>query len=107
MLAVEEAVANIINYAYPKESLGRIEIELQGRSASCKGQKGDLTVTITDFGEPFDPTARQEVDVTKNIEKRQIGGLGIYLYLKLMDSCIYQRTEDGRNVLIMTKGISK
>ena len=107
MLAVEEAVANIINYAYPKESLGRIEIELHGRSASCKGQKGDLTVTITDFGEPFDPTARQEVDVTKNIEKRQIGGLGIYLYLKLMDSCIYQRTEDGRNVLIMTKGISK
>ena len=105
LLAAEEAVANIIDYAYPRGTLGRIEIDIQGTPSLGSERQGDLTISISDFGEPFDPTARQEVDVERNIEERQVGGLGIYLYQKLMDFVGYQRTIDGRNVLTMSKTI--
>jgi anti-sigma regulatory factor (Ser/Thr protein kinase) len=39
------------------------------------------------------------------MDDRQIGGLGIYLYQQLMDTVTYQRTEEGSNVLTMTKVI--
>lgn len=106
LLAVEEAVANVINYAYPKGVLGRIDIDIQGTPASGGDQKGDLTISIIDNGEPFDPTARQEVDVEQTVGERQVGGLGIYLYQQLMDNVCYERADDGRNILIMTKEIN-
>lgn len=106
LLAVEEAVANIINYAYPRGVLGQISIDIQGTPASGGDQKGDLTISITDSGDSFDPTARQQVDVEQTIGERQVGGLGIYLYQQLMDSVVYERTDDGRNILIMTKEIN-
>jgi len=107
MLAVEEAVVNCINYAYPKGTIGHIDIDIQGTPATSDSQKGDLNVSIMDSGEPFDPTARQEVDVEQTVDDRQVGGLGIYLYQQLMDQVYYERTDDGRNMLIMTKIINK
>ena len=107
MLAVEEAVVNCINYAYPKGVIGHIDIDIQGTPATSESQKGDLTVCITDSGEPFDPTARQEVDVKQTVDDRQVGGLGIYLYQQLMDQIVYERTDDERNMLIMTKSINQ
>ena len=107
LLAVEEAMVNIINYAYPKGQQGRIDLDIQGSPAKDDGQAGRLTVRLIDYGEPFDPTKQQEVDINQRMDDRQVGGLGIYLYQQLMDSVSYQRTEEGSNVLTMTKEIIK
>jgi sigma-B regulation protein RsbU (phosphoserine phosphatase) len=107
VLAIEEAVANVINYAYPKGELGDIEIDILAVSPANDHMQGDITVIISDSGKPFNPLEQQDVDVSQAIDDRQVGGLGIYLYQQLMDTVLYNRTDDGRNVLTLTKNISK
>ena len=94
-LALEEAVTNVILYAYPKGSDGRVDVE-------AIISKDKLKFIISDSGQEFDPTAAPEADITLGVEDRPIGGLGIYLVRKIMDSVSYERT-DGKNVLSMIK----
>ncbi len=94
-LAIEEAVVNVMNYAYPHGTIGDIHIEAQANDVRLK-------FVITDSGAPFDPTAKEEVDTTLNVEDRPIGGLGIHLVRQLMDSINYERT-DGKNILTLRK----
>ena len=94
-LALEEAVVNVINYAYPVGEKGDILI-----NADTDGH--EVRFTITDSGYPFDPTTVLEPDTTLDAQNRPIGGLGILLSRKLMDSISYVR-RDGKNVLSLTK----
>ena len=94
-LALEEAVVNVINYAYPAGEKGDILI-----NADTDGH--EVRFTITDSGYPFDPTSVLEPDTTSDAQNRPIGGLGILLSRKLMDSISYVR-KDGKNVLSLTK----
>ena len=96
-LAVEEAVVNVICYAYPEEQEGDISIVAQANSQRLK-------FIITDSGIPFDPTEASQVDITLPAEERRIGGLGIHLVRKLMDSINYER-ENGKNILTLVKKI--
>lgn len=96
-LALEEAVTNVIEYAYPEGSDGLVDIEAVIR-------EGQLDFIISDSGKPFDPTAKPEVDITAGVEERPIGGLGIHLVRHIMDSVSYKR-EDGKNYLTMIKKI--
>ena len=96
-LALEEAVTNVIEYAYPEGSDGLVDIEAVIR-------EGQLDFIISDSGKPFDPTAKPEVDITAGVEERPIGGLGIHLVRHIMDSVSYMR-EDGKNYLTMIKKI--
>lgn len=105
-LAVEEAVANVISYAYPKGELGTIHVDILAQPITDVSSTGRLTVVISDSGQPFNPLARQAVDVEQAAHDRQIGGLGIHLYRQLMDKVTYERTDDGRNVLTLIKEIS-
>ena len=94
-LALEEAATNVIMYAYPKETAGALDVDaVLGLDA--------LEFTLTDGGVPFDPTAAPEADVTLSAEDRSIGGLGIFLVRKIMDSVTYTR-HGGKNILTMTK----
>ena len=95
-LAIEEWVANVINYAYPKGIRGHVEL-------TAKVSEGILTLVIKDHGAPFDPTQHEEVDVEAELSERQIGGLGIHLVKAIMDTVNYERTADGYNVLTLTK----
>lgn len=94
-LAVEEAVANVMNYAYPQGTVGRINIEVLKHPDS-------LECIITDSGKPFDPTALKDVDTTLSAQEREIGGLGIHLYKNIMDKVDYER-KDGKNILTLIK----
>ena len=99
-LAIEEWVANVINYAYPKGIRGHVEL-------TAKVSEGILTLVIKDHGAPFDPTQHEEVDVEAELSERQIGGLGIHLVKAIMDTVNYERTADGYNVLTLTKTLKK
>ena len=94
-LAIEEAVVNVMNYAYPAGTEGTVCIDAQVSN-------GVLQFVISDSGAPFDPTARAEVDTTLSAEERGIGGLGIHIVRQIMDSIDYKRV-DGRNVLTLGK----
>lgn len=96
-LALEEAVVNVINYAYPVGEEGEVLIQ-----ADSNGH--EVRFTITDSGYPFDPTTVLEPDTTLDAQNRPIGGLGVLLSRKLMDSISYNRI-DSKNVLSLTKNI--
>ena len=98
-LAIEEAVVNVMKYAYPNGTEGDVKLE-------AVTDPDWLTFTITDHGQPFDPTAQGEVDTTLPAEERALGGLGIHLMRKYMDSLNYKRLGN-RNILTMRKRINK
>lgn len=94
-LALEEAVVNVMSYAYPEGKKGEVYIE-----ASCDHDY--LTFTIRDSGQPFDPTQKAAANTTLSLEERPVGGLGIHLVRQLMDKVSYEYT-DGQNVLTLRK----
>ena len=94
-LAMEEAVVNVMDYAYPAGQHGDITIEAASDGVLLK-------FTITDSGSPFDPTAKADVDTSLSAEERPIGGLGIHLVRQLMDSIGYERAG-GQNILTLKK----
>ena len=98
-LAIEEAVVNVMNYAYPAGTKGDITIE-------AKANKTEMFFIISDTGTPFDPTAKAEVDITLSAEDRSIGGLGIHLIRQIMDNINYERV-DGHNILTLMKKLNK
>ena len=96
-LAIEEAVVNVMNYAYPKGQTGTVVLEAYVNEERLK-------FVITDSGMPFDPTAQAEPDVNATLEERPIGGLGIFLVRSLMDSVNYERVG-GENILTLRKAL--
>ena len=96
-LAVEEAVVNVMDYAYPANVVGKINIR-----ALSDGET--LEFVISDSGVAFDPTEALEADTSLSANDRPIGGLGILLVRELMDSINYERIN-GRNVLTLKKKI--
>ena len=98
-VAVEEAVVNVMKYAYPQGKLGNVKIE-----AAHNDQR--LKFTIIDSGKPFDPTIQSEVDTTLPAKKRSLGGLGIHIMRQNMDSINYERI-DNLNVLTLRKKIKQ
>lgn len=98
-LASEEALVNVINYAY-QGGQGNVTV-------SCgEAGAGGIKIEISDAGVPFDPLSRPAPDTTLPMEQRKIGGLGILMIRKSMDEVTYRR-ENGRNILMMVKFAKK
>ena len=95
-LSVEEAVENVVRYAYDG-GIGWLEAGMNLDHDTLV-----LTIELRDAGMPFNPLEIPDPDITLPANEREIGGLGIYLCKKMMDSISY-RYEDGNNVLTMTK----
>ena len=94
-LVLEEAVVNVINYAYPKE-------EHQYIYLSAHLHDDSIVFVLTDTGKEFDPTLAPEADITLSADEREIGGLGIFLIRQIMNEVKYERI-DGKNVLTLGK----
>ena len=97
-LVLEEAISNVILYAYGKE-------EQKDISLVAYLSDNNLVFVLTDSGMEFDPTKVPDADVTLSAEEREIGGLGIYLIRQIMNTVEYQRI-DGKNVLTMRKELN-
>jgi serine/threonine-protein kinase RsbW len=98
-LAVEEAWVNICTHA----SLGQeADVAVLG-----KVEGDDFIIEIIDTGSPFDITSVPDPDITADVDKREIGGLGIFLMKKMADELTYRRDDD-RNIiqLIFKKSVT-
>ncbi len=96
-LAIEEAIVNVMQYAYPKDTKGMVNIV-------ATVEEDVLSYVISDSGIPFDPTDKTDVNTTLPAEERPIGGLGIHLVRQIMDEVIYER-KDNKNILTLRKKI--
>ena len=95
-VAVEEIFVNVASYAYAPDT-GSVTIRMEKTTDPAA-----IQVTFIDSGIPFDPTAKADPDVTLSAEERKIGGLGIYMVKKSMDTMTYEYT-DGKNILRIAK----
>lgn len=97
-IAIDELFGNIANYAYNLEiGVATVRIEVTEEPLA-------VVITFIDNGVPYDPLAKADPDVTLSAEKRQIGGLGIYIVKKSMDNISYEY-KDGMNILTIRKNI--
>lgn len=93
LMALEELLVNIIQYAYP-DSNGCIEL-------CCQNEKNSfLEIKIIDSGLPFNPELSPQPDLNKPLAERANGGMGIYLAEKIVDEMNYKR-EKNKNILIL------
>lgn len=94
-LALEELLVNTISYGYDGPGEHDISVELH-----CEPHQ--LDVRIEDDGRPFNPLDAPEPDVNQPLEKRPLGGLGIFLVKQMADAIRYRRSGD-KNVVTLVK----
>ena len=98
-LAVEEIFVNIASYAYRPE-VGEAEIRVEVNDDPLW-----VVIQFLDHGKPFDPLAKEDADTSPEAIERRLGGLGILLVKRTMDSVTYAY-ENGRNVLTIEKKLN-
>jgi anti-sigma regulatory factor (Ser/Thr protein kinase) len=98
VLAVDEAIANIMEHATDNKLDSDIKIELCIKSDNEKFQ-----IIIRDSGKRFDPTGIDEVDVKMHLKSNKKHGLGIFLIRQIMDEVNYTYKKDCVNELSMIK----
>jgi sigma-B regulation protein RsbU (phosphoserine phosphatase) len=103
-LALEEAVSNVMLYAYPDVKNGQVLVEFVRSCIDLNKPQEQIVFIISDGGIPFDPTQQPPADISLSLEDRAIGGLGIHLVLQLMDEVHYERVDE-KNVLTLIKRI--
>lgn len=92
-LILEEALTNVINYAYPTQGAYPIHVTLMADTNS-------VSVQVVDEGRPFNPLAEHEVNLPTTLEDAGDGGLGLHLIRSYAQTCHYQR-RDGQNIFTM------
>ena len=95
-VAVEELFVNVASYAY-QPLQGDVEI-----SVWHEDNPRSVAIRFTDSGVYYDPVAKEDPDIDRPAEERQIGGLGIFMVKKSMDDMQYVR-ENGQNVVTIKK----
>ncbi len=97
-VAIEEVFVNVAHYAYG-EGEGDMTLGI-----GFNDESREITFRMTDNGIPFDPLKKPDPDINLSAEEREIGGLGIFITKKTMDSVTYAY-ENGTNILTMIKRI--
>ncbi len=90
-IAVDEIFSNIVQYSGASEITVCVTVE-----------EGRITLRFADNGCHYDPTKKPDPDTNLSAEERDIGGLGIFIVKKSMDTVDYEH-HDGLNILTLTK----
>jgi anti-sigma regulatory factor (Ser/Thr protein kinase) len=99
-LASEEALVNIISYAYSDDKMVDAVIEIE-----CSYlPEGGIKILLKDRGQEYNPLDYHGKYNPKNPTDTKVGGYGIFLITKLMDHVHYER-DNGYNVLTLIKRI--
>jgi serine/threonine-protein kinase RsbW len=93
VLAVNEAVSNIMKHAYHGRADQRIQLEADMRP-------GRLSIRLHHLGDPFDPAAAVTPPA---LDGSRESGFGVYLITKTVDEVRYSRDERGRNCITLVK----
>ncbi|MBK8663154.1 MAG: ATP-binding protein [Ignavibacteriales bacterium] len=93
LIAVDEILSNIVYYAYGEGGDGRIDV-------AFLIDDGKVELEFSDEGVEFDPLKKKDPDTSVPVDKREIGGLGIFLVKKLMNSVEYSRVGQKNNLKI-------
>jgi anti-sigma regulatory factor (Ser/Thr protein kinase) len=96
-VGLDEIVTNVLSHAGTRRRPVEVTVEFARRAHA-------LEAAVIDSGRPFNPLAAPDPDVEQPLLERPIGGLGILLVKKTMDSVTYTR-EDRRNRLVLRKVI--
>jgi sigma-B regulation protein RsbU (phosphoserine phosphatase) len=97
-VAVEEIFVNIVNYAYAP-AVGSVIIRFAV-------SENEVWLEFEDAGKPYNPLEKADPDIAAPLKSRPIGGLGIFIVKKTMDTVDYRYVE-GKNILILKKNIEK
>jgi len=92
-VCANEAVANIISYAYDDSKGHDITLELNKTATGA-------CLIIRDDGKPFNPLEAPQHRQPASVADARIGGLGVHLIRGLISKCAYQREND-MNVLCL------
>lgn len=95
VLAVNEAVTNIIVHGYGRNS-GFLEIVIRRDGA-------DIIVILRDNAPPFDPNTFPPPDITLPLEQRKPGGMGIHMMRNFVDEMNYRKAAEDVNELVLVK----
>lgn len=97
-LALDELISNIFDYAFKDTQEPEVDVVV------CI-DRGVFYAKIIDSGIAFDISKIQEPELDKPIgeRKKPVGGMGVHLVRKLMDSFTYYRYNGKNYVLICTK----
>lgn len=97
-LVVEEIFVNIARYAYPETEPGEVRI---GCKLDQTSKPSRLMIAFADRGKPYNPLEHPDPDITAPIEERQIGGLGILMVKRIMDTVQYEYVHGWNRLVIM------
>ncbi len=95
-IAIDELFSNIANYAYAPE-VGEATVRVEPKDDALA-----VVVTFIDKGMPYNPLENEDPDTTLSIDKREVGGLGVYMVKKSMDDIKYEY-KNGQNILSIVK----
>jgi len=95
-MAVDEACSNIVEHAYEGNLSGDIE-------CTCENDEKNITITLRDYGVPFDLNSVPNPDLISPLKKRKIGGLGVFLIRELMDDIKYEPKGELGNFLTLRR----
>jgi serine/threonine-protein kinase RsbW len=100
-LAVDEIATNIVIHGYEETGLNG-DIVISGEI-----DDDTLTIILEDHAMAYNPLDRPEVseeELTKPLEDRAIGGLGVFLTLRGVDRFSYEYIDDtNRNIFMMKR----
>lgn len=100
-LALEEVIVNIVHHGYDADDALEHQIRID-----IAVLDGELQVSVEDDGHPYNPLKALEPDVSKGLDERPVGGLGVFLVRRLTDRLEYCR-DGSRNLLTMRKRIKE
>ena len=100
MICCDEIFTNIASYAYT-DGNGSVTVTVEFVS-----ETKSLRIIFSDSGIAFNPLEISEPDTSSALTERKIGGLGMFMVKKMMDSVEYCR-QDGKNILTLTKCLEK
>jgi anti-sigma regulatory factor (Ser/Thr protein kinase) len=98
ILAVDEAVTNIIEHGYDEGADGSIELEVEAA-------ENHFQIVIRDTGRVFNPESIPNPDMKEHVQRGHKKGLGIFLMRQIMDEVRYKFKDGVKNELTLVKFI--